>query len=165
MLTQNELKEFMEYDPETGVFTWTNILISPKSRIKPGSRAGCLHNVYGYRLIGFRGKLHRAARLAYLYMEGEFPEKGLEIDHINRIRDDDRWENLRLATPEENSRNQKIRTTNNSGHAGIGWHKATGKWMARIYHKKEAIFLGVFVDLNEAIAARKEAELKYWSNN
>lgn len=160
-MKHDELTKTLKYDPETGIFIW---IAKPNSRIKIGSKAGCINKIHGYRYIRFKGKMYRSARLAYFYMTGKWPEKRLEIDHINRIRDDDRWCNLRIATPEQNSRNQKTRITNNSGFTGIGWHKATGKWMARIYHKKEAIFLGIFTDLNEAIKARKKAELKYWSN-
>ena len=86
-LTQKKLKKILKYNSETGVFTW---LVS-KSGIKR-KLAGSIDRE-GYRRIGIEGKNYSASRLVWLYMEGYFPE--YQIDHINRIKNDDRWENLR----------------------------------------------------------------------
>ena len=82
-LTQERLKELLHYDPETGYFTWK---ISPNNAVKVGSVAGTSMNNYIRIIIDHKAYL--AHRLAFLYMEGYFPEH--EVDHINRIRDDNR---------------------------------------------------------------------------
>jgi len=155
MKNQNELKELLEYDPETGVWTW---LVSRNGTKGIGSVAGYIQQ--GYRRIKINGKDYRAARLAHLYMTGEWPEN--EIDHENRIKDDDRWENLRPATRLENNRNQGIRKDNTSGHKGVYWHKQRKKWVAQIVVNRKKIHLGYFDNLEEAVQCRKKAELKYF---
>jgi len=156
MITADELKELMEYDPETGVFTRR----VQRGSAKAGDVAGYIDPSTGYRVISIKNKDHYAARLAHLYMEGEWPKNS--IDHINRIRNDDRWENLRPANRTENNQNQGIRKNNTSGHKGISWHKAAKKWSARIDVNKKRINLGLFTTIEEAVAARKDAELKYF---
>lgn len=79
------LKERLIYDPHTGVFTW-------RDGRHAGKRAGGI-NDRGYRRIKLRGKRYKAARLAYFYMTGAWPPA--LMDHRNRTRDDDRWDNLR----------------------------------------------------------------------
>lgn len=88
---------------------------------------------------------------------------GAQIDHINGIRSDNRIENLRLASPTENRRNQtRIRSDNSSGVHGVSRHKATGKWEASIQVKGKRKHLGVFVDINEARAVRLEATKRHF---
>jgi len=92
-------------------------------------------------------------------MTGELPE--LEIDHINRIRDDNCWTNLRTATRIQNSRNMGKSPRNKSGTTGVYWSKYHQKWTAQILKKH----LGFFTDKDEAIKVRKAAELKYGFTN
>ena len=82
-LTQSRLKELLHYNPETGIFTW---LVSKKG-VKIGNIAGSVNSI-GYRYISVDRILYKASRLAWLFIEGYFPEN--DVDHINRIRDDDR---------------------------------------------------------------------------
>ena len=98
-LTQEELKELLHYDPDTGVFTWKK---GRQGRIKKGGIAGN-EDQSGYCKIVVKGKRYGAHRLAFLYMEGYFPEH--QVDHINRDRGDNRWVNLREATHTCNMRN------------------------------------------------------------
>ena len=105
MITQPQLKELLLYNPETGVFIWRE----SRGRVRKGSLAGRIKihgriSTRGYREIGVNDKLYRAARLAFLYMTGEFPRK--EVDHKNRVRDDDAWDNLRDVSHLENVRNR-----------------------------------------------------------
>ena len=89
MLTQSELKSLLHYDPETGLFTW----IAPLSnRVQVGDVCSTVAPI-GYILIGVRGQKLYAHRLAWLYMTGEWPEN--QIDHINCVKTDNRWANLR----------------------------------------------------------------------
>jgi len=157
MLTQAELKEILNYDLDTEVWTWK---VDRSIKVKAGDRAGTIDPTTGYRKIGINGKKYQSSRLAYFYMTGKWPEH--TMDHKNRIRDDDRWCNLKPATKTEQQRNRGMQKNNNSGHTGVSWHKPTKKWMAQIKVDKKRIHLGLFDNLEEAVAFRKEAELKYW---
>jgi len=155
MLTQERLKELLHYDPDTGVFTW---LVS-KGRGKAGSEAGTLNKI-GYRILGFDGKMHRAHRMAFLYMEGEIPKE--EIDHINRDKGDNRWSNLRHVSRSVNMRNRPLVSNNRSGVIGVCWSKSTGKWQVLIsIESGKQKHLGVFEDFDEAVAVRKAAEVEH----
>lgn len=126
MLTQERLKELLDYDPETGVFVWK---VCAAKNIKAGSVAGC-KILDGYIKIRINGNLYRAHRLAWLYIYGCWPTN--QIDHINRVRDDNRLCNLREATNQENSWNTNKRKDNTSGYRGVCWDKRTKKWQANI---------------------------------
>lgn len=99
MLTHERLKEILSYDPETGIFRW-KLKISKKNNI--GDIAGSL-GIKGYIKICIASKYYRANRLAWFYMTGEWPKN--IVDHKNRIRNDDRWINIRDFTHKENSSN------------------------------------------------------------
>jgi len=103
-----------------------------------GDRAGSIAT-NGYRVINFANKHHKEHRLIYIYHYGDIPD-GLEIDHINMIRDDNRIENLRLVTPQENHFNSSVK--------GYSWHEREQKWRARIIINGQHIYLGYF-DLEE----------------
>lgn len=124
-LTQDELKELLHYDPDTGVFTWK---VSPTNNVKVGDVAGCRYPE-GYIKVHFKGKPYRAHRLAFLYMTGEWPKD--QVDHINHIRDDNRWRNLRDVSHQENHRNMTRQKNNTSGVTGVYWEKAKKKWCAQ----------------------------------
>ena len=155
MPTQKQLKEILYYDPETGVFTWR---VNRGGGARAGDVAGYLHRE-GYIRIGFSGKVYRAHRLAWLYVHGKWPK--YEIDHMNRIRDDNRIVNLREASHADNSHNLGLSSKNTSGVSGISWYKYTKEWCAQIKVKGETIFLGAFPTKREAIKSRKAAEKKY----
>ena len=85
-------------------------------------------------------------------------------DHINRNELDNRRDNLRTATPAENIRNTGLRNTNKSGHKGVWFWKKRNKWQAYLWNNYKKIHLGVFVDIKDAIKARKEGEKLHWKN-
>jgi hypothetical protein len=124
MINQEELKRNLSYDPNTGLFTR---LIVHCNRVKVGSVAGT-NTTRGYVDIRLYGKLYKAHRLAWLYITGKWPQA--QIDHINGIKTDNRWENLREATPQENLRNLGIRSRNTSGFKGVSFCKRSNKWRA-----------------------------------
>lgn len=152
-ITQKELKKHIDYNPETGVFLRkTSIHGNP---IKPVVTGYIAH---GYRLITVGCIKYRSHRLAWLYMTGEWPNR---IDHINRVRSDNRWENLRSVTSLENQRNLPKMKSNTSGVTGIHWDKSRCKWKADITLHNKTKYLGRFDDKFEAICARKSAERRY----
>lgn len=88
---------------------------------------------------------------------------GSFVDHINGNRLDNRRSNLRVVTKSQNNQNnQKLSSRNRSGKTGVSWEEDAGKWRAQIALNHKARFLGLFSELNQAIKARREAELKYF---
>lgn len=106
-----------------------------------------------------RRKRYKAHRLIYLLQTSAWPPD--EIDHLNGDGTDNRWENLRAATPEENRQNLRKYSSNRSGHTGVCWHKHCGKWAARIMVHRRNIHLGYFTSKEDAVAARKKAEVEH----
>jgi hypothetical protein len=152
-MNDTELKELLDYNPETGVFIWK----VANRRTKSGSVAGTLCN--GYVKIGIGGKHYSAHRLAWLYVYGIFPKK--QIDHINQDRSDNRILNLREVSTIDNGRNRVMQKNNTSGITGVQWRKSRGKWVSVIKIAGELRYLGCFSVKEDAIKARKEAEAKY----
>jgi hypothetical protein len=133
-LTQIRLKEVLNYDPETGIFTRLN----SGHGVSCGDIAGTFDDD-GYVNIKIDGKSHRAHRLAFMWMAGSFPPD--EVDHINRIRDDNRWCNLRNVTHRENCQNSKI----NNNFIGVHFHKEANKWNVRSSQVEgQSKYLGLF---------------------
>lgn len=153
IITQSELKELYNYDPLTGIFTYNNPL--PRCRFKHGDVAGSLSR--GYVRMRVQGKNYRAHRLAWLYMFEVWPKH--QIDHINHDRSDNRINNLREATHQENQRNRSVNKNNTSDVCGVNWEDC--KWRSRITIDRKNISLGRFIDKFEAICARKSAENLY----
>lgn len=112
----------------------------------------------GYRYLSLKKCRVAVHRLIWILFNGEIPE-GLCIDHINRNRLDNRIENLRIVNHHENMSNHGIKTK--SGYPGVWWYDLCKTWQVRIQVKKKTVNIGYYKDLEEAIAARKEAEAKY----
>jgi hypothetical protein len=152
-LTQKRLKALLIYSPKTGQFTW---------REARGSKsAGALAGVHcarrGYVLIRVDGILYLAHRLAWLYMKGAWPSR--EVDHRNRIADDNRWSNLRLATKPQNGANSSLSVRNSSGVKGVC--RIGNRWRAYVTVNRKQIPLGCYDTLEEAALARKKGAAKY----
>ena len=154
MISQEELKKQVNYSPKTGVFTR---LIAESNNANIGDVAG---NIFGKGYVRFeiKGRAYLAHRLAFLYMTGEMPRY---TDHINHIRHDNRWVNLRKVTQTENQRNASKRKDNRSGVTGVVLVKKTGKLQARIVINRKTKYLGTFDDFFEAVCTRKSAEVRY----
>lgn len=139
LVSQERLKEVFSYDIDTGLFTW---LIRTGGHSKVGKIAGTLHAT-GYIHIAIDGRSYQAHRLAYLYMMGEWPKN--DVDHMDGIRDNNRWNNLRDATRSENNQNQKIaRSDNKTGIAGVNWHKGKKSFSSSITVSGKRKYLGHF---------------------
>lgn len=155
ILDQARLMSQLHYDPATGEFVNR---ITRTGRAPAGSVAGYM-NMNGYLVIQVDRRKLLAHRMAWLYMTGAWPE--FEIDHINRIRHDNRFENLRLATSADNKHNTSDRWNNTSGHRGVVWHKHTKKWQAQISANGQHHYLGQFAVIEDAIEARRKAVLEF----
>ena len=154
-LTQEYLKEILDYNHETGVFTWK---VDRRKYVKKGNVAGSLHHT-GYWDIRIKGSVYRAHRLAFLFMDGYLPEN--DVDHVDRNKLNNSWINLREVSRSCNMRNQKININNKSGVSGVSWYKRGKKWQSSIGIPKKQIHLGFFDNLIDAVKARWNAELKY----
>lgn len=152
MITQAELKHFLKYDPDTGLFTWNT---SHNTKLKVGAIAGGLDGE-GYHRVMLNGKHYKGHRLAWLYVHGVMPD--CEIDHINRNPSDNRIDNLRLADRHLNTQNCGIRKDSTSGFAGVSFYKPTGKWKAQISVNKQKRHLGYFDTPEEAHRVYVEAK-------
>lgn len=151
-LSQDRLKYLLNYDPTSGVFTRL------KYSKQTSDIVGC-DDGRGYLFTEIDGKIYRLHRLAFLYMEGVFPEQA--VDHIDHNKRNNRWDNLRKVKPIENSRNQPISSSNKSGHIGVSKVQSLNKWYASIMVEGRSINLGTFDDINDAISARESASIKY----
>ena len=154
-MTQQELQELLSYDPTTGIFRW----LESRGGKTAGDTAGAKHHT-GYIEIGINQRRYYAHRLAYLYMMGEMPNS--EMDHINKIGDDNRWSNLRQASRSQNNANRNKPRNNKSGYRGVCWHKRHKKWLARIGYGGKKIYLGYYDTPKEAHEAYKIGAIKYY---
>ncbi len=144
------LHKYLHYDKNTGIFTNK---ITRGSRGIKGAVAGNIQQ-NGYRYLKIDGKLYRASRVAWFYVYGVMPKN--QIDHINRVRDDDRIVNLRDVTNQENCRNQGIPKHNTSGVVGV--KERNGRWVAEIKINYKSTHIGSFDTKEEAVAARLKKE-------
>ena len=154
ILTAAKARELFSYNPITGELT--NRVTRNHNAIA-GEIAGG-YSQQGYRHVRVFGSLRKVHRVIFLIMTGRWPD---EIDHINHIRDDNCWVNLREASHRGNSRNQSMHKTNTSGVCGVCWAKERQKWLACIWANNKNLNLGLYNDKEDAIAARAAAEIKY----
>lgn len=126
-VTQAELKRLVTYNPDTGHFTWN---FDRNWRAKSGGIAGHINTVSGYVELVIDKKLYLCHRLAFLFMTGKWPKQ--ETDHINNIRSDNRWCNLREADVSENRCNTQRNRNNTSGFKGVYFHKPTQTWYGQV---------------------------------
>lgn len=144
--TQSRIKELLNYDADSGVFTW----LSNRSNVKAGAVAGCL-SLNGYILIRIDKKLCLAHRLAWIYFYGDAGTPGL-IDHINGNKTDNRIANLRPATKVTNGQNRRRAQANNvsSGLLGVAYIAHTRKFTAYINAGGKRKYLGLFRNKEDA---------------
>lgn len=158
-LTQARLKELLHYDPETGVFTRIS---TPSRCVRVGDKAG-YGSTSGYRRVYVGGRHYFMHRLAWLYVYGAIPDGC--IDHINRVRQDNRIANLRVVTNKQNSENAGKKPSNKSGIKGVSWRKRERKWCAQIMHNHKKIWLGSYSTVQEAAEAYQTAARKLHTHN
>ncbi len=150
-LTLEQVREFLEYDPVSGLFKWRK---RTSNRISVGDVAGVKAG-NGYIYIALHDRRLLAHRVAWFYVTGKWPEE--QLDHINRDRADNRLVNLRPASQSQNSCNGVLRSTNKSGYRGVSWEKRKKKWQARIVKDRKQYLLGYFATKESAYDAYLEA--------
>lgn len=155
-----ELRQLLLCDPINGKLFWLQRPDNAQWSGKwSGREAFTTIGKNGYHF----GRIHRngfyAHRVIWAMCHGEWPS--LQIDHINGLRTDNRVVNLRVCTQSENSRNASVPSHNTSGHMGVSWDKARGRWESHIGmpNSRKKISLGQFDCIEQAIRARKAAEI------
>lgn len=147
-ITRERLQFLVDYDAQTGIFTWLNHGEVPVHC--RGMVAGCM-DTHGYLLIRVDGFQYRAHRLAWLYTKGSFPE--LLIDHINGDKLDNRIANLRDVSSRVNSENIRSPYRTNKSKL-LGAHYAgSNRWNSSISVRGKIVFLGHFPTPEEANSA------------
>lgn len=155
IVSQSLLLEMFSYNESEDNLVWDTV---GKNSGKNGEIAGTLR-CDGYYSIAVKGSLYLVHRLIWMYEYGCFPD-GF-IDHVDGNKSNNHISNLRDVTPEESNRNMPKPKDNTSGVIGVSWSKHANMWLARINHKKKTINLGYFKDFEDAVSARKEAEVNY----
>lgn len=159
MISPETLRSLFLYEPTTGqIFN----LVHRNSRSKESVPVGWI-NDSGYLITTVGGKKLRVHHIVWQMHFGAIPD-GMEIDHINRVRGDNRIENLRLATRHEQNLNLSRRDSE-SEVTGVVFNKKDDRWQAQIGFKGKQIYLGQFKEKHAAIAARKAAESQYGFRN
>lgn len=152
-LTAERLRALLDYDPETGAFTWRE----RRGRATAGKPAGFVRKD-GYVVIRVDGVSHTGHRLAWLYVHGEWPEQ--DTDHFNGTRCDNRIANLRDVSRAINIQNQRKATATNK--TGVfGAHVERGHFRSHIRINGRQVRLGSFATAAEANAAYVEAKRKH----
>ena len=153
-ITAEALREIVEYNQDTGVFSYK---VSTSRRVA-GCKAG--HKSHqGYISLSIRGRNYRAHRLAFLYMTGNLPSPELQVDHINGVRDDNRFSNLRIVTNSINAQNKAVaKRGSRTGFIGVCWHKSSKKYHAQIRLNGKSHHLGLFSTAEEAHLAYATAK-------
>lgn len=155
VLDISKLKSVLRYEPHTGLIYWRSGV--PKYG---GTRALRSVSAKGYLVggvLGVRGVM--AHRAAWALMTGKWPSG--QIDHINQDKQDNRWENLRVVSNQENHRNVPRPSNNTTGRVGVYRTTSGRPWAAKIKIDGRMRHLGTFDAFDDACAARQKAERLY----
>ena len=166
------LSDLFTYDPDTGIIRHNPD--RPKESFKTergykvwlaqfSDRVAGSEDSRGYKKVkltrGGNLMIIRCHRLA-LHLSGVEIAKGLQVDHIDGDTYNNRLSNLRVVTNQDNQRNAKLNSNNTSGTMGV-YCNPIGKWIAQIRVENKCIYLGGYTNKDDAIKARKAAEVKY----
>jgi len=147
-ITRDYIESLFDY--RDGSLYWKE---SPAKPVPAGSVAGTVAN-NGYLRIGIKRRYFLAHRLVFLLHHGHMPKY---VDHIDGNKQNNRVENLRVATKAQNCQNQKVRSTNTSGIKGVSWHIVRKKWQVNICANGVQKYIGLFNELADAQKAAIEA--------
>jgi len=116
-------------------------------------------NTRGYVIVSLHGRVWPIHRFVWSLHNGDIPD-GLEIDHKNRIKHDNRIENLRLLTRSKNLHNATAKRGNVGGCVGVNWVKSKRYWQATICVDYKHKYIGSSSDYFQACCLRKSEEVK-----
>ena len=162
VITAEECRQLVAYDPETGNLTWKlrplSFFNSEADAAKwngrfPGKAALNIRSSRGYRSGALFGKTMFAHRVAWAVFYGEWPSD--QIDHINGDKSDNRISNLRVVSVKENTRNKALYKNAASDVPGVWYEAKSDKWRARVGD----VALGSYFTKAEAVAARRAGEI------
>ncbi len=149
-------REFFSYSMETG-----ELLKIKERKGKTGwtHKAGQKGYPKDYIKVSHKGDTFRAHRLIWVIVTGEQPNF---IDHIDGNGLNNKWENLRSVSRNQNARNKKVSKSNKTGTPDVSWAESRKKYVAKITDDSHnRVYLGMFDRLEDAVTARKQAEIKY----
>jgi hypothetical protein len=153
VISHAELCARVHYDPETGKFSW---IVNHSSKAKTGQELGSW-DLYGYKTVRIYKRSYKLHRLAWFYMTGEWPRG--DVDHINGIRHDNRWVNLRDVSRKANLENSMRNGSHKKSDLPRGVGNANGgKFSAHISHNNRTVYLGAYLTPEEAGAAYMAAK-------
>lgn len=170
---QSLLNQLLDYDPATGRLRWRprDVAWFPGTPARTAEHCAAQWNAThagkpaldglsgnGYREGTLLGVSTKAHRVIWKMLHGTEPP---QIDHANHDRSDNRAENLSAATYQTNTRNGSVRSNNVSGVTGVYWRAREGRWCASIRVNRRGIQLGTFKEFDDAVAARRAAEVTY----
>lgn len=157
MITRDRVLELLVFERETGEF----VRRVQNGSAKAGAVAGYI-SWNGYRVISLDGAEYFAHNLAWLLERGEWPPEGVEIDHKNRIKSDNRPSNHRLATRSQNCANVGLRKDNSTGERGVYFDRARGKYAVQVTVDGKCKGLGRYATLEEAAQVARSHRAKAW---
>ena len=158
--TADEIRRFLDYCPETGVFVWRHRHNNPAFNKRWSGNVAGKVTAYGYIQIRMMLEQYMAHRLAWILLNDKEPMA--DIDHINLNRSDNRAVNLRACTRSENKANTLPPITNPSGPKGVNWLAKARKSRARIKVMGREKHLGLFSTKEEAAAAYRAAATEHF---
>lgn len=157
-LTQYYLRSILKIDEENGGLIWR--VNRHKARL--GAVAGSHNRRSGYRDICINYKNYLVHRIVWIIANGPIPD-GMQIDHINGIRSDNRLSNLRLADQKIQKANYARQKRNKTGHRGV-LPTPEGRYRAQIGHKRKLLHIGIFDKVEDAAAAYRAKALELWGD-
>jgi hypothetical protein len=160
------LAQCLRYEPDTGVLIWRE---RPASHFKTARACRVWNTTFAgreagtaratCRAINLDGRKYKAHRIIWLLVHGSWPNDML--DHIDGNPLNNRAENLREVSNQQNQYNRGANANNTSGFKGVFWDKPAGKWRAQLYHNRKSIFLGHYATPEDAAAAYADGAKRY----
>ena len=150
-MNQELLKELFIYDGRN--LCWSK----SRGNRKALTRAGTISN-HGYVIITIDGKAYMEHRLIWMLHNGSFPK---ELDHINQIKTDNRIENLREVTKQQNQWNTSVRSVSKSGVKNVHWNKKDQRWRVQFRVDGKPKYFGEYKDIDYAVFVAEAMRYKY----
>lgn len=154
-ITQELAREYLRYEPETGHLYWIK---KSSDKTVVGKRAGWQRSKNGYRQVGLMGQIIYEHRLIWMMVNGKLPDS--QVDHVNGVKDDNRYENLRHADSSQNVANIGAKRDNTSGAKNVHWCNRTSKWIAKVKLYGKTHYGGAFDQYEDAVRASAVARQK-----